>query len=173
LLNDLDTPHIANQMHAALKPGQLRAVPDHETLTNVRSAFDRPAKRSRPKPFEDIPVERLRMTKPLHTVLRDLTDQHPAATYGLKIQERTGTDCGTLYPLLKRLGTARWLTSWPEDEQEWLAGAPGRGPGRRRTYYAFTPDGHRAAQQELTSPRTRGKRKEHGTGQAKNRWESA
>ncbi len=37
-----------------------------------------------------------------------------------------------------------------EDKHQWRAGAPpGKGPGKRRTYYRLTPDGHRAAQREV------------------------
>ena len=55
---------------------------------------------------------------------------------------------------IEAIHTAGCLTSHPEDEAEWVAGAPpGRGPGRRRTYYQLTPDGLRAATHELNQPR--------------------
>jgi hypothetical protein len=57
-----------------------------------------------------------------------------------RVFDRTGIDQGTLYPILGRMHRAGWLSSHPEDEQSWLAGAPPeRGPGRRRTYDNLTP----------------------------------
>jgi DNA-binding PadR family transcriptional regulator len=54
------------------------------------------------------------------------------------------------------MNKAGWLTSRPEDEQSWLAGAPpGCGPGRRRTYYTLTAEGRRAARHELDRHATR------------------
>jgi hypothetical protein len=55
-----------------------------------------------------------------------------------------------LYPMLHRMRRAGWLTSHPEGEQSWLAGAPpGRGLGGRRTYYNLIPERYRAACHEL------------------------
>jgi hypothetical protein len=80
----------------------------------------------------------------------DVPPHDPDEFYGFAIKQRTAIDGGTPYPLLKRMNKAGWLTSRPEDEQSWLAAAPpGRGPGRRRTYYTLTTEGRRAALHEL------------------------
>ncbi|MGC0328103.1 DNA-binding transcriptional ArsR family regulator [Streptomyces sp. SAI-170] len=62
---------------------------------------------------------------------------------------RTGLDPGTVYPKLKRLERAGWVTSRLEDDATWMSRAtPGRGPGKRRTFYTLTAEGHRAARHE-------------------------
>jgi DNA-binding MarR family transcriptional regulator len=96
-------------------------------------------------------VERPHNTLPFYALLRHLVDHHiDDECYGLELLQSTGLDEGTLCSNLKRMARAGWLTSRPEDEHAWLAGAhPGRGPGRRRTYYSFTPEGRRAALHEL------------------------
>jgi DNA-binding MarR family transcriptional regulator len=163
LLADLEHERIQRLMTTALPEHQQRPAPEAATLAEVRHKASRPASkpgtrtRSQPRarkpepvnPVDELAVTRLRLTRPVLTVLGDLIE-HPGEFYGLEIRQRTGVDEGTLYPMLKRLQQRGWLTSRPEDEQAWLAGAPpGRGPGRRRTYYAFTTDGHRAALHEL------------------------
>jgi hypothetical protein len=123
------------------------------------SACRRSRKPAPLKPFDDINVKRLRMTAPLKAVLRDLVD-HPGEFYGPDILNRTNVGAGIIYPILHRLLHAGWLTSRPEDEASWLAGAPpGRSPGRRRSYYTLTPDGRRAALHELnTTSRATGRK---------------
>ncbi|MFG2334676.1 PadR family transcriptional regulator [Streptomyces sp. NPDC048604] len=68
----------------------------------------------------------------------------------MEVTTRTGLEPGTLYPQLKRLERAGWLTSRLEDDTAWMNRAtPGRGPGRRRTFYTLTAEGHRAARHEF------------------------
>jgi len=159
LLNDLRQRNVWTLMTEAL--GENYPPDPHRTVlarAQARNSHRRTA--SPPKPFDDIGVERIRSSQPLRILLQDAIDQNWADFYGMEITARTGIDGGTLYPLLKRLHAAGWLLSWPEHDQEWLAGAPpGRGPGRRRTYYRFTPDGRRAALHEIErhNARSRGK----------------
>lgn len=149
LLDALDRQHIKVLMEVALS-GRRQQLPDQATLE--LAAIDA-ATRKAPGPlqqFDGIKVQRIRVTAATETVLRDLIDHGAERTHGQEIATRTGLDDATVYPNLRRLLAAGWLTSWPEDEQEWLAGAPpGRGPGRRRTYYTLTDDGRRAARHEI------------------------
>ncbi|MEV2226946.1 PadR family transcriptional regulator, partial [Nocardia vinacea] len=118
-----------------------------------------------------IPVTRLRMTRVALTVLADLRTHYPEQFFGQQLGERAGIHPGTLYPLLKQMQRGGWLTSWPEPENEWRASAPpGRGPGRRRTYFQLTPNGLRAATHELAQPR--GKREPSNDLSAQNRRET-
>jgi len=149
LLNALDRPHINALLRTAL--GEYRhEFPDQAVLEQavIDTATRNPAGPLRP--FDGIDVQRITITAATAILLRDLIDHGAERTYGQEITTRTGLDGGTVYPNLRRLLAAGWLTSWPEDEQEWLAGAPpGCGPGRRRTYYALTEDGRRAALHEI------------------------
>lgn len=159
LLRDLAQDRIHQLMTASLRDDQLRAKPSGKILIEAQRQALAPRKPSKPRPFDDINVDRLRISRPVLTVLRDLID-HPGEFYGLEIHQRTGVDEGTLYPMLKRLEHAGWLASRPEDEQAWLAGAPpGCGPGRRRTYYTLTPEGRRAARHELHHHKFRDRKK--------------
>ncbi|UUV28597.1 TniQ family protein [Amycolatopsis roodepoortensis] len=153
LLHQLKDPHVQQLMATALHP-DLLTLPDTSTIDHARQHNAAPAKRPRLRPYPDIPVTRLRMTRATLAVLADLRARHPAEFYGHELHQRLGLHHGTIYPLLNQLENAGWLTSHPEDEAEWLAGAPpGRGPGRRRTYFQLTPDGFRATIHELAQPR--------------------
>jgi DNA-binding MarR family transcriptional regulator len=149
LLDALDRPHINALMQAALADRK-HEFPDQAVLE--KAAIDA-AGRKPPgplQPFDGIAVRRIRIMAPTLRLLQDLIEHDDPQFHGEQIVKRTGIDAGTLYPALHRLHKAAWLTSWPEPEQEWLAGAPpGRGPGRRRTYYALTPEGRRAARLEI------------------------
>lgn len=151
LLRDLAQDRIQQLMTAGLREDQILPKPDGKTLIDAQRKTLAPRKPAPLRPFDDITVERLRVTRPLYTLLRHLTDHHAHNEfYGLELLKPTGLGEGTLYPNLKRLEHAGWLTSHLEDEHEWLAGAPHRrGPGRRRTYYTFTPEGRKAAYREL------------------------
>ncbi|HEY9372295.1 hypothetical protein [Streptomyces sp.] len=110
-------------------------------------------------PFSDITVERIRIAGPTLVFLRHLLIRPQEEFYGAEVIARTGLDPGTLYPLLKRLERAGWLTSRLEDDVAWMNRAtPGRGPGKRRTFYTLAPEGHRAARHEAQH-RTRGLKK--------------
>ncbi|MFI9388958.1 LysR family transcriptional regulator [Kutzneria sp. NPDC052558] len=159
LLRDLAQGPIQQLMAAALRHHQIRPMPDAATLAEAtHQVITKPRKTTPRTPVPHSTASRapsagtayqIRISRPVLTVLRDIID-HPGQFYGLELHQRTGIDYGTLYPMLHRMHQAGWLTSHPEDEQSWLAGAPpGRGPGRRRTYYDLTPEGRRAALHEL------------------------
>lgn len=160
LLSDLTHEHIQNLMKTEHGQRPYPQIPNDADLAQATAQF---ANRRPPGPlipFDDIDIQRIRITRPTLTLLRDLTDHAEEPAYGHGILARTEIDPGTLYPLLKRLERAGWLTSWPEDEESWLAGAPpGRGPRRRRTYYALTPQGRQAALHELAHHTTQARRK--------------
>jgi len=150
LLDDLALDRVQQLMRAALRDELGPPMPADSVLA---SANLRCSSRRAPgplTPFDDIPVERIRIHAATLTFLRDLLDQQAEEIYGAQIRFRTGLDAGTLYPGLRRLEQAGWLTSRPEDDQSWRGRATvGRGPGRRRIYYAFTAEGRRAATREV------------------------
>ncbi|MDV6245345.1 TniQ family protein [Rhodococcus opacus] len=157
LLRELDNEHVQPLMTAALHACNALAMPDAKTLAHAeREAMTPPRNPGLLKPFGDIPVGRLRITRTTLTLLRHLTTTDAEEFYGHGLHQCTSIQHGTLYPLLRSLEQAGWLTSRDEDEADWLAGAPpGCGPGRRRTYYRLTPNGRRAALRELNTPRKR------------------
>ncbi|MDQ1016910.1 TniQ family protein [Streptomyces afghaniensis] len=158
LLRALDNPDVITLMTTAIGADGLTPQPDAGTLAQAQ---DRLHTRKNPgplKPFADITVTRIRITGPTLTLLRDLLDHQDEEFYGAQIHARTGIDNGTLYPQLKRMERAGWLTSRLEPEESWIARAPvGCGPGRRRTYYTLTPGGLRAATHEVQHHRPRRK----------------
>ncbi|MCE7010074.1 TniQ family protein [Kibdelosporangium philippinense] len=145
LLRHLAHQHIQHLMTAALGD-QIRPMPAPDTITAAHQHLSRQPRKPPPRtpiPHTTTPrkqprgtaAHQIRITPHVRTVLHDIID-HPGEFYGLEVFNRTGIDQSTLYPMLHRLHRAGWLTSHLEDEQSWLAGAPpGRGPGRRRTYY--------------------------------------
>jgi DNA-binding MarR family transcriptional regulator len=150
LLKALDRPHIKALMTEALGK-HLKALPDDRAITAATTQFHQARKNPGPlAPFDGISAGRIRITTPAAKLLHDLIKHGNPQFYGHQVIGRTGLDSGTVYPSLRRLEKAGWLTSWPEEEQEWLAGAPpGRGPGRRRIYFALTTEGRRAAMHEI------------------------
>jgi hypothetical protein len=127
LLQDLAHERIHQLMTAGLRADQVHPKPDGKILIEAQRRAVASRKPTQLRPFDDINVERLRITRPLYTLLRHLTDNHEHDEfYGLELLQPTSIDEGTLYPILKRLEHAGWLTSHPEDEQAWLAGAPPR-----------------------------------------------
>lgn len=87
------------------------------------------------------------MTVPTARVLAALLAEPEADRYGLDLMQDTGLASGTLYPILRRLMEAGWLsTRWEEvDPAE-----QGR-PARR--YYRLTPEGVTQARQALAEMR--------------------
>ncbi|WP_128433219.1 TniQ family protein [Streptomyces cyaneus] len=149
LLRSLDEARVQVLMISALQHDQITAPPDDHTLEAAHAKFRIRRNPSRPTPFSDITVERVRITGPTLTLLRDLLTRPREEFYGAEVIKRTGLEAGTLYPQLKRLERAGWLTSRLEDDVAWMSRAtPGRGPGRRRTFYTLTAEGHRAAHLE-------------------------
>ncbi|GAA0972168.1 TniQ family protein [Acrocarpospora macrocephala] len=150
LLHDLQNDRVQASMNAALRGSSIPPMPGSAVLAQATESLTTRRPPGPMVPFDDIPVERIRVGSSTLTLLRHLLDHPGEEFYGAQIRARTGLDQGTLYPLLNRLKQARWLTSRLEDDQSWLDRAPnGCGPGRRRTYYTLTPDGHRAATYEV------------------------
>lgn len=86
-------------------------------------------------PFRALPSN----TKPTHKVLAALLAGH---TYGSKIQEVTGLQSGTVYPILTRLEVHGWVTSqWEPREHQ------NTQPRPTRRYFVFTEAGERAARE--------------------------
>lgn len=163
LLDYLTKEHIRNHMAQHIPTSELAQLPEHEAAGG-RAQFPRPR---RPiSPFDDIPVARLRITTAIMDLLNDLQTHPDDQCYGALILTRIHRDPCNIYAQLKRLQAAGWITSRLEDDESWLSrAAPGRGPGRRRTYYQPTPAGQTAAHREAARlaakpPRHRGKRKE-------------
>ncbi|MEU6922809.1 hypothetical protein [Streptomyces sp. NPDC046631] len=149
LLRGLETHRVQALMAASLHHDHITPPPDGHALEAAHGKFRVRRTPGPPTPFSDITVERIRITRPTLILLRDLLTRPREEFYGAKIIARTGLDSGTLYPQLKRLERAGWLTSRLEDDEIWMTRAtPGRGPGKRRTFYTLTVEGHRAARHE-------------------------
>ncbi|GIJ50400.1 hypothetical protein Val02_72860 [Virgisporangium aliadipatigenens] len=85
----------------------------------------------------------IRVTVPVAKVLAAFLTEPVEPRYGLDLMQVTGHPSGTLYPILKRLQRAGWLSA------EWEAldaAAAGRPP---RRYYLLTPHGVAAARREI------------------------
>lgn len=82
-------------------------------------------------------------------VLRALLARASGETYGLEVIRATGLRAGTVYPILKRLEDAGWLSSNWEDIDPEVAGRPAR------RLYRFTGDGVAAAHEMLNRGRPR------------------
>jgi hypothetical protein len=81
LLRHLNDPRVRQLMSAALPP-QTPSLPDSDTIEHARRQAAAPARRPRTRPYPDIPVARIRMTRATLTVLADLREHHPAEFYG-------------------------------------------------------------------------------------------
>ncbi|MFC5665953.1 TniQ family protein [Kitasatospora misakiensis] len=125
----------------------------HRTTLKWTKGRKAPERATGAQPTPHFNVGMPRITRRLVAVLHHIhTELDGKEFYGFGVHQSTGTDLGTLYQMLARLEGMGWLTARPEDETEWLAGAPpGCGPGRRRTYYRLTSEGRRAAQHVLTT----------------------
>ncbi|MGG2463746.1 hypothetical protein ACO0M4_28785 [Streptomyces sp. RGM 3693] len=150
LLRGIQQPDVQTLMHDALSPAQMLPLPDAGTIADATAAFRHRRKRGPLKPFDGIAVQRIRIRQETLTLLQDLLDHTDEEFYGAQVHTRTGLPQGTVSDQLRRLRQAGWLTSRPEDDDSWMRRAtPGRGPGRRITYYSLTPEGRSAAAHEL------------------------
>ncbi|MFF0391670.1 PadR family transcriptional regulator [Kitasatospora sp. NPDC004615] len=126
---------------------------------SVPSASDvRVRYRSKSGAFVDTSLDRVSVDDVLLALLKDLMTHSDEDCHGALIITRPGRDPGNIYDQLHRLQTVDWITSRQEDDDSWNARAtPGRGPGRRRTYYQLTPAGRNAASHEAArwAPRRR------------------
>lgn len=77
-----------------------------------------------------------RLTSQTIDVLASFAERPSEPLYGLEVIRMTGLKSGTLYPILARLESAKWLESSWDDRQI-------RGP--RRRLYRLTGEGERAA----------------------------
>ncbi len=92
----------------------------------------------------------MRMTFETLKVLNIFLENLDEPQYGLEITKATGVQAGTLYPILMRLETNKWLSSDWEDIDPVKAGR------RPRRYYTITDLGQREAlkaQRELLQPK--------------------
>jgi PadR family transcriptional regulator PadR len=87
---------------------------------------------------------RLRKTPAFLTVIEVLL--HTDRPYGLEIIERTGLPSGTVYPLLARLESEGWVTSYWETTE-------GSSRGPRKRIYEITVTGAEQARAALAGQR--------------------
>lgn len=154
LLRHLDSDSVRALMNAALPSNQIKPMPDATVLARAKSEMGirRPPT---PRPYTGITVPRIRIRAETLTLLQDLLAHHPKEFYAAQVGARTGINGSSLSPRFRQLEQLGWLTSRPEDDAAWIARAPaGCGPGRRRTYYSFTTEGHRAATHEVEHRRS-------------------
>jgi DNA-binding PadR family transcriptional regulator len=91
----------------------------------------------------------LRRTPALLDVLECLVASD-ARIWGLQISSLTGRPTGTVYPLLERLETERFIaSSWDDDEDR---------PGPRRRLYSLTDSGRAWANEQLKTKSAIGRR---------------
>jgi DNA-binding PadR family transcriptional regulator len=88
------------------------------------------------------------MTVQTCMVLAEFDKDPDAELYGFEIKQATGLKPGTLYPILRRLEGAGWLTARWELK-------PAGSTGRIRCYYTLTPEGRTAIHQEAILERSR------------------
>ncbi|MFE1836474.1 TniQ family protein [Streptomyces sviceus] len=150
LLRDLAHERVQELMRTALTSDQFFAMPDEGTLARAMESLRTRRPPSPLRPYDNISVPRIRIRAETLTLLRDLVDHAPTEFFGSQVSARTGLNQGSISDRLRQLEQAGWLASRPEDDASWLSRAtPGRGAGRRRTYYTLTAAGRRAAEHEL------------------------
>ena len=88
-------------------------------------------------------VRPVRITLPTAAVLRQMLENPAADYYGFALAEATSFPSGTIYPILARLETAGWLTSF------WEQGNPAELERPRRRMYRLTCAGAHAAREAL------------------------
>jgi PadR family transcriptional regulator, regulatory protein PadR len=97
------------------------------------------------QPTAQPPVQPVRITLPTAAVLRQMLENPTADHYGFALAEATSFPSGTIYPILARLETAGWLTSFWEQED------PAELERPRRRMYRLTGAGAYAAREALTT----------------------
>jgi PadR family transcriptional regulator, regulatory protein PadR len=88
--------------------------------------------------------ENVRLSERGLRVLRFLIEQPSARRSGTEIAKATSVGSGTLYPLLRRLETARWVISEWENVEPSEVGRP------RRRLYKLTGLGQRRVREALS-----------------------
>lgn len=86
-----------------------------------------------------------RLTKPTVSVLSLLLEAGDNGCYGLEIIDQAGIGPGTVYPMLTRLESLKWVESNWEDVEPTAVGRPAR------RYYKLTALGRIEAQKKLES----------------------
>lgn len=76
-------------------------------------------------------------------VLRVLMDAAPSQLSGSELMDQLGIASGSLYPMLARFESAKWLKS------DWEAGDPKELGRPRRRYYKLTALGEKKAREQL------------------------
>ncbi|WP_202624996.1 PadR family transcriptional regulator [Steroidobacter agaridevorans] len=76
-------------------------------------------------------------------MLRAFIDAAPKPLTGAELMDLLAIASGSIYPILARFESAKWLTS------EWERGAPVQLGRPRRRYYTLTALGARKAQTQL------------------------
>jgi PadR family transcriptional regulator, regulatory protein PadR len=89
----------------------------------------------------------VRVTIAVVKVLSALLEEPDRFRYGLDLMTVTGLPSGTLYPLLRRMQDAGWVTAEWERLDPVAAGRPAR------RYYRLTAEGIQQAQQALAELR--------------------
>ncbi len=102
--------------------------------------------------------EKVRMSPQTLDVLEALLTEPSDWRYGYDLSRDTGLASGTLYPILMRLATRRWL------ETRWEAAEPGKPP---RHLYRLTPYGLRTAKEIVRSAQPAGAAHQPAYGGAK------
>jgi DNA-binding PadR family transcriptional regulator len=85
----------------------------------------------------------------LAALLEDPTGEH----YGLELMHRAGVSSGTLYPILRRLANAGWVTD------KWEVVDPSEAARPRRRYYSLTRRGTEGARLALAEISQLGRRR--------------
>jgi PadR family transcriptional regulator PadR len=85
----------------------------------------------------------VRVTTQTARVLAAMLEDPTAAHYGLDVMQRAGLASGSLYPILRRLEAASWMTSAWEQVDAAEVGRP------RRRYYSLTPHGIQSGRRAL------------------------
>jgi len=90
----------------------------------------------------------VRVTIAVVKVLSALLEEPDRFRYGLDLMAATGLPSGTLYPLLRRMQDAGWVTAEWERLDPVAAGRPAR------RYYRLTAEGIERAREALAELRT-------------------
>nr|WSZ97937.1 hypothetical protein OH820_21740 [Streptomyces sp. NBC_00857] len=88
LLRSLDKDKVQALMNAALGNDTILPMPDPETLARAAARVNTPRKPAPLRPFDDIAVERIRITGPTLTLLQDLLARQGEEFYGAQIHTR-------------------------------------------------------------------------------------
>ncbi|TQS43672.1 PadR family transcriptional regulator [Cryptosporangium phraense] len=106
----------------------------------------------------------MRLTVSTARVLAAFLADAGADHYGLELMQSAGLASGTLYPILRRLTSAGWLSA------SWEAVDPAEAGRPARRYYRLTADGVVEARQALAELRAQTAPPDPATGAASAAW---